>query len=73
MDLYLHGGEGVFPKQAHTVAERTASVVEQHLNHRYRFANGDQFHPRLDPHARITIHPGNHSAQNHWPATALDG
>ncbi|MGW4759639.1 hypothetical protein [Streptomyces chartreusis] len=76
--LDLHEGEGVSPKQAHTVAERAAGVVEQHVNQRYRFANGDQFHLRLefgslDPHALVTIHPGNHSTQNHWSATAPDG
>ncbi|MFE3246044.1 scabin-related ADP-ribosyltransferase [Kitasatospora indigofera] len=76
--LHLHAGRGVSADQVYGLQNRVTSVFREHINQRYRFAGGDQFHVRVEfdgptPHAHVVVHNGPHSDQANWSATAPDG
>jgi len=63
---------GVSPHELQRVRDRVVASIDDHLNGRYRFANGDQFHLRVEfdgdgpRHGRVTVHNGKGSNQARW-------
>ncbi|MFI9380103.1 protein-glutamine glutaminase family protein [Kutzneria sp. NPDC052558] len=76
--LAVQAGPGVGPHELAAVGDRVVASIDDHLNGRYRFANGDQFHLRVEfggdgpLHGRVTVHNGEESNQARWSTGAAD-
>jgi hypothetical protein len=76
--LHLRPDRDVSTDQVIDLQNRVTDTFRNHINQRYRFTDGDQFHVRIEfdtpfPHALVDVHNGINSDQENWSTAAPGG